>query len=132
VEVLILKLSLKSPIGSVGRFTQGRKIRPHFDASVTQRGAPILDKSRGPRRVGTEAWRELAHPDAPPLPWLSDNGTEICSFSILSAPGSGRCKATLYDAYGREVSVIASRAAIEATVLALGRRRDELTFLPAP
>jgi hypothetical protein len=81
-------------------------------------------------QIALEAWLALAHPDTPPLPWIADNGAEICSFAIYPIRGTAGTAVVLYDAHCRQVGVSGNRAAINATAAALGRRADELTFLP--
>jgi hypothetical protein len=50
-----------------------------------------------------EDWVAKAHPDAPALPWVSDDGAETCSFAIVSLENAGGIMAVLFDAHGNEV-----------------------------
>lgn len=85
-----------------------------------------------PRLISMPEWLALAHPDAPMLPWIADNGTEACSYTVLSLSGGG-ILVLLYDAHGREIVRTGNEAeyrAIEATAIALGGKAGELLFLP--
>jgi len=66
------------------------------------------------------------------LPWISDAGEEVCSFTVMPLGETGGVLVILFDAHGREVVMTGPTAAIEQTAVALGAVRDELTFLPAP
>ncbi len=86
-----------------------------------------------PHRVTMEDWLALAPPDVPPLPWIADNGAEICSFVLDQIEVTGDINVIFYDAHGTEVAWTAlavEHRAIEATAVAVGGRVDELTFLP--
>jgi hypothetical protein len=78
-----------------------------------------------------ESYLALAHPDAPPLPWCTADGREVCSFSVIPLEAAGGILALCYDAHGNEVEPVGDYRAIEATAVALGGQADELTFLPA-
>jgi hypothetical protein len=86
-----------------------------------------------PRRIAMEEWLALAHPDVPALPWISDDGAEVCSLGVQPIKHIGGILVSLYDAHGREVLRTATpreHMAIEATAVALGATTDALTFLP--
>ena len=82
-----------------------------------------------PKLITTEDWLARAHPDAP---WMSDDGEEVCSFTVMPLEETGGILIILFDAHGREVAMTGPIAAIEATAAALGAVLGELTFLLAP
>jgi hypothetical protein len=84
-----------------------------------------------PRLISMPEWLALAHADVPPLPWIADNGAEVCSFTVLALDAG--ILVVLCDAHGREVVRTGTELeyrAIEATAIALGGKVGELVFLP--
>ena len=45
-----------------------------------------------PKLIPIEDWLAKAHPDAPGLPWKSDDGEEICSFLLQPLTDAGRTR----------------------------------------
>jgi predicted GNAT superfamily acetyltransferase len=87
-----------------------------------------------PKLITVEDWLAKAHPGVPALPWKSDDGEEICSFTVMSLPRGGGIITIMYDAHGREVTMSGDARiyqALDATALALGAKEGELLFLPA-
>jgi hypothetical protein len=85
-----------------------------------------------PKLITIEDWLAKAHPDAPGLPWIADDGREVCSFAVRPLEETGGILVILVDAHGRKVAMTGLTAAIEQTAVALGSVPGELTFLPAP
>jgi hypothetical protein len=85
-----------------------------------------------PRLITVEEWLALAHEDILALPWIADNGAEVCSFTVKPFEHAGAVLVLLYDAHDREVVRARNYTAIAATAMALGAKPNELTFLPAP
>jgi hypothetical protein len=85
-----------------------------------------------PKVITVEDWLAKAHPDAPGLPWKSDDGVEVCSFLLQPLTDTGGIQALLFDAHGRKVICSTAVGAILATCMALNAAPLELTFLPAP
>jgi hypothetical protein len=86
-----------------------------------------------PRSISVEEWFQKAHPDVPALPWISDDGAEIYSLTVVPLKSTGGIMVVLYDARGREAvrsALSVEHAAIQATAMALGAKVNELTFLP--
>jgi hypothetical protein len=80
--------------------------------------------------VSIEDWVAKAHSDAPALPWISDDGAEICSFAIVPLENAGSVMAVLLDAHGNEVIQSSAAGPILVTCIALNPTLWELTFLP--
>ncbi len=94
---------------------------------------PGMERQQFPKLITIEDWLAKAHPDAPGLPWISNDGEEVCSFAVRPLADTGGILVILYDAHGREVTMAgALSTAVEQTVIALGAGPGELTFLPAP
>jgi len=85
-----------------------------------------------PKLITIEDWLAKAHPDAPGLPWRSDDGEEVCSFKLRLLEEIGGMLVVLFDAHGRDVVMTGLTSAIEATALALGALPGEMMLLPAP
>src|SRR4051812_26118745 len=55
-------------------------------------------RQRWPRIISIEEWLAAAHPEAPLLPWIADNGAEVCSFTLSPIEQTGELLVVLYDA----------------------------------
>lgn len=89
-------------------------------------------RQRWPNRITMEDWLALAHPHVPLLPWIADNGAEVCSFAL--DPFDVGAGTLLFDAHGINVVLTAEpriQVAILETAIVLGGKVDRLTFLPA-
>jgi hypothetical protein len=82
------------------------------------------------RHASLEDWLAKAHPDAPTLPWMSDDGVEICSFAIVPVKETGGAMVALFDAHGNEVVQSSAVGPILVTCVGLNPTPWELTFLP--
>ena len=76
-------------------------------------------RQKWPRLITMQEWRVLTDPDVLALPWIADNGAEICSFALQQIDPLGVTLVLLYDAHGREVVRARDYAAIEATGMKL-------------
>jgi hypothetical protein len=86
-----------------------------------------------PKLIMIEDWLAKAHPDVSALPWMSDDGREICSFAaIVPREETFSILVVLFDAHGREAARSGDVLAIQATATALSAAPGDLMFLPVP